>query len=155
MSSVTGRIANLLSTRFPKIVHKATRRQIQQFRSSGGANGNQFLGKPTFILDVVGRTSGEPRPVMLMLVRRGEDLVVAGSYAGNPKPPNWWLNLMAAQEATVEIDNDRWIVTAHQLNDGPERDEAWQLLIPGYPDFATYQKLTSRQIPVAILTRVA
>jgi hypothetical protein len=77
-----------------------------------GRRGDGIMGKPVFLLDVVGRTSGQSRPVMLMLVRRGDDLVVTGSNGGNP-----------------EAD--------------------------AYPDFATYQELTDRRLPVAVLERRA
>lgn len=130
-----------------------TRRQIKQFRSSKGAKGNAFMGKPVFLLDVVGRSSGEPRPVMLMLVRRGDDLLVAGSNGGNPESPNWFKNLVAAGEAHVEVGADRWAVTVRELDEGAERDECWKLLVAGYPDFASYQELTDRRIPVAVLER--
>ena len=43
---------------------------------------------------------------MLMLVRRGEDLLVCGSQAGATDAPNWWKNLVAAGHATVQIGSD-------------------------------------------------
>jgi deazaflavin-dependent oxidoreductase (nitroreductase family) len=80
-------------------VRSATNRQIRQFRNSSGKKGALLLGKPCFLLDVIGRKCGESRPVMLMLIRRNDDLVVCGSYAGNPETPNWYRNLMAADLA--------------------------------------------------------
>lgn len=153
MASVTGRIANLMSKRFPAIGRAATRRQIDQFRKSDGRKGNRLLGKPVFLLDVVGRTSGEPRPVMLMHVPRGDDLVVVGSNAGHPTTPNWYRNLMAAGGGEVHVGGERWAVSARELDDGPERDECWALATAVYPDFDSYQELTERRIPVAVLER--
>lgn len=152
MASVTGRVANLLSSRVPRIGAAATRRQIRRFRASGGTKADTFLGRPAFLLDVVGRSSGEPRPVMLMLIRDGDDLLVCGSHGGAPATPNWYRNLMAAGGGHVEVAGDRWAVTATQL-DGPDRDRAWTLLCAGYPDFATYQELSDRHLPVAVLRR--
>ena len=152
MASITGRLANLMSRYAPGLGRKGTERQVEQFRSSGGTKGNKIWGKPVFLLDVVGRTSGESRPVMLMLVRRGdEQLVVVGSNGGNPKTPNWYRNLMAAGGGHVELDGRRWAVTARELPEGPERDECWKLAEAAYPDFASYQQLTDRRIPVAVL----
>jgi len=152
MASITGRLANLMSRYAPGLGRKGTERQVEQFRSSGGTKGNKVWGKPVFLLDVVGRSSGESRPVMLMLVRRGEEqLVVVGSNGGNPKDPNWYLNLMAAGGGHVELDGRRWAVTARELPEGPERDECWELAEAAYPDFASYQQLTDRRIPVAVL----
>jgi deazaflavin-dependent oxidoreductase (nitroreductase family) len=155
MATITGRLANLLSRRLPGVGRRATLRQIEQFRSSKGAKGNRLLGKPVFLLDVVGRSSGQPRPVMLMLVHRGDDLVVVGSNGGNPDTPNWYRNLIAAGEAHVEVGADRWAVDVRELEEGGERDDCWALACAAYPDFATYQELTDRRIPVAVLTRKA
>ena len=153
MASISGRAVNFMSKHLPGLARYGTRRQIKQFRSSGGEKGNEMMGKPVFLLDVVGRVSGESRPVMLMLVHRGDDLVVTGSNGGNPEAPNWYKNLMAADEAHVEVGADRWPVTATQLDEGPERDECWNLLVAAYPDFASYQELTDRRLPVAVLRR--
>ena len=90
---------------------------------------------------------------MLMLVRREGDLLVCGSHGGNPEAPNWYKNLSAAREAHVEVGNDRWAVDYLELEEGPEREECWKLLVAGYPDFATYQELTSRRLPVGVLRR--
>ncbi len=113
------------------------------------------MGRPIFLLDVVGRKSGEPRPVMLMLIRRGDDLLICGSNGGNPEAPNWYKNLAAAGEAYVEVGDERWAVNYRELEEGPERQECWKLLTAGYPDFASYQGFTDRRLPVGVLSRKA
>ncbi len=153
MASITGRTANFMSKHLPGLGKKGTERQVSQFRASKGTKGNKLMGKPVFLLDVVGRTSGESRPVMLMLIRRDDDVLVCGSNGGNPNAPNWYKNLMAAGGGHVEIGADRWAVSARQLHEGPERDECWKLLTAGYPDFASYQELTDRKLPVVVLER--
>jgi deazaflavin-dependent oxidoreductase (nitroreductase family) len=153
MASITGRLANLGSRRFPAVGRALTRRQLAQYRSSDGRKGNRLMGKPVFALDVVGRSSGEPRPVMLMHVPRGDDVIVIGSNAGNPTTPNWYRNLIAAGGGNVQVGAERWAVTARELGDGPERDECWALAVAAYPDFGAYQELTDRRIPVAVLER--
>lgn len=155
MASLTGRAANFMSRRLPAFGRWGTVRQVDQYRSSGGTKGNKLMGKPVFLLDVVGRTSGAPRPVMLMLVRRSDDLIVVGSNGGNPVTPNWYKNLMAAGGGSVQVGAEVWTVTARELADGTERDECWKLANAAYPDFATYQELTDRRIPVAVLERTA
>ena len=154
VTSLSGRAVNFMSKHLPGLGRRGTRRQVDQFRASNGEKGNTLLGKPVFLLDVVGRTSGEPRPVMLMLVRRGDDLLVTGSNGGNPETPNWYKNLRAAAEAQVQVGGDRWTVTVRELGEGDERAECWDLLVQAYPDFASYQALTDRRLPVAVLERV-
>lgn len=153
MASLTGRAANILSRYLPALGRYGTKRQIRQFRESNGTKGNSLRGMPVFLLDVVGRTSGEPRPVMLMLTRRGDDLIVVGSNGGNPEAPNWYKNLMASRTAHVEVSGDRWAVTPRLLEEGSERDECWDLAVAAYPDFGSYQELTDRRLPVVVLER--
>ena len=151
MATLRGRMANLTSRYIPSLVRAGTRRQVSQYRSSNGAKGGQLMGKPVFLLDVAGRTSGEPRPVMLMLCERGDDLVVCGSRGGHPEAPNWYKNLMAAGTADVQVGADTRTVTPRELPEGSEREECWDLLVDAYPDFASYQELTDRRLPVIVL----
>lgn len=141
-----------MSRRFPAFGRWGTKRQVEQYRSSGGTKGAKIMGKPVFLLETVGRKSGEPRPVMLMLARRGDDLIVVGSNGGNPVTPNWYRNLMAAEQTEVQVGAERWFTTAREV-EGDEFDECWAIACAAYPDFATYQELTERRIPVAVLER--
>ena len=143
-----------MSRHLPKLGAWGTRRQVEQYRSSGGTKGNDMFGKPVFLVEAVGRKTGEPRPVMLMLVERGDDLIVVGSNGGHPVTPNWYRNLIAAEKTEVQVGADRWWTTAREV-EGEERDECWKLAAKAYPDFDTYQELTDRRIPVAVLERVA
>ncbi len=153
MASLAGRISHVLSTRLKPVVDRATHRQVDRYRASDGAKANTLMGKPVFLLDVVGRTSGELRPVMLMLVRRDDDLLVCGSNGGNPRTPNWYRNLVAAGRADVQVGAERWSVTVRELPEGDEREECWGRLVEAWPQFETYQELTDRRLPVAVLER--
>ncbi len=152
-SAVAARISNFVARRAPALGKKTTARQVDQYRSSGGRKGNTIVGRPVFLLDVVGRTSGESRPVMLMHVPRGDDLVVVGSAAGAPTTPNWYRNLMAAGGGEVQVGSERWKVTARELPAGPELDECWSLATAAYPGFEAYRTFTDRRMPVALLER--
>jgi deazaflavin-dependent oxidoreductase (nitroreductase family) len=157
MSDVTmkasARFTNLVARRSPALGRSATARQVEKYRSSGGRKGNTIVGRPVFLLDVVGRSSGERRPVMLIHVPRGDDLLVVASAGGSDTTPNWYRNLMAAGGAEVQVGPDRWSVAARELDDGLERDDAWSLAAAVYPGFDSYQRFTDRQIPVAVLER--
>ena len=153
--AASARFTNLVARRFPALGRNATARQVAKYRSSDGKKGNTIVGRPVFLLDVVGRSSGERRPVMLIHVPRGDDLVVVASAGGSDTTPNWYKNLMAAGGGDVQVGADRWSVAARQLDDGPERDECWTLANTVYPGFDSYQGFTDRQIPVAVLERRA
>jgi F420H(2)-dependent quinone reductase len=150
--TVTGRIANLGSSRLGAYARWQGRLHARLYRRFGGRRFAKWLRKPAFLLTVRGRKTGEPRDVMLMLVRDGDDLLVCGSNAGNPETPNWYRNLRAAGEATVTVDGETWAVRSREL-DGDERTLAWDLLCAAYGDFPTYQRQTDRVLPVSRLTR--
>ena len=152
--SVSARITNFVARRFPALGSKGTARQVAKYRSSAGRKGNTIFGRPVFLLDVVGRSSGERRPVMLVHMPRGDDLVVIASAGGSDVTPNWYKNLLAAGGARVQVGADRWSVAARELEDGPERDECWTLAAAVYPGFDSYQRFTDRQLPIAVLERV-
>ena len=153
MATTSGHAVNFLSQRLPGVTKWATRRHVDRLRSSQGTKANTLAGSPVFVLDVVGRHSGQSRPVVLMEVRDGDDFVVAGSNAGHSETPNWYRNLLAAGHAHVEVGSERWAVKARQVEDDCERERYWNLLVKGYGHFATYQQLAGRTIPVAVLTR--
>lgn len=148
---MTGRVANLLSTKLDPIARLTSRTHSALYRRFSGRAFGKFLRKPVILVDVVGRISGEPRPVMLMRIGRGDSYVVCGSNAGNDRTPNWYRNLQAAGTATVEVDGHRVPVRFREVTDQTEYDECWVLLTEGYPDFASYKELTNRRLPVGIL----
>jgi deazaflavin-dependent oxidoreductase (nitroreductase family) len=149
---VLGRMNHVASTRLDPIARAFARAHARRHMAGKGRLLARYFGSPLFALTVPGRRTGEPRTVMLICTRRGDDIVVGGSNGGNPKAPAWYLNLCAAEEAEVDVDGERWAVTARHA-EGAERDECWDLLVRTYPDFATYQRLTDRQIPVVVLER--
>ncbi len=150
--SRSGRFANLVARRAPKLLARSSRWQARLYRRLGDHPLTRMMGKPTFMLTVAGRLSGEPRTVMLMLVERGEDLLVCGSFGGRPVAPDWWRNLTAAGGGTATVRGRSYEVTARVVTDSVERAACWDLLVRAYPDFAAYQALTERELPIAVLS---
>ena len=99
--SFSSRLTNIIGSYVPALGRAGTRHQVEQYRSSNGKKGSKFLGCPCFLLDVVGRRSGESHPVMLIHVPRGDDLIVVGSGAGAANTPNWYKNLSWRPEAVM------------------------------------------------------
>ncbi len=149
---VIGRMNHVASNRLDPVARAASRLHAKAHAKGRGRWLERYFGAPLFALTVTGRTSGEPRTVMLIQTRRGDDIVVGGSNGGNHTTPNWYLNLRAAGRAEVQVGDDRWPVTFREV-EGAERDACWDLLVGTYPDFETYQRLTERRIPVAVLER--
>ena len=148
-----GRINNLATTRLDRFARGFSRFHVRMNGNRIGRILDRYFPAPVFQLTVRGRVSGEPRSVMLMLTRRGDDLVVVGSNAGNAIEPNWFQNLRAAGAAEVRVGDQSWDVTFRVL-DGEELRECWELALTNYPSFRTYQEHTGRILPVALLERV-
>lgn len=120
------------------------------YRRTGGRVGAKFPGgAPVCLLTTTGRKSGEPRTMPLLYLRRGDDVVVVASKGGFPNHPQWYLNLLADPEVTIEIKRERLPMVA-RVADADEKAEIWPELVAMYSSFDTYQARTERDIPVVI-----
>ncbi|GAY17489.1 nitroreductase family deazaflavin-dependent oxidoreductase [Mycobacterium sp. shizuoka-1] len=122
------------------------------YRASGGKAQNPKY--PTLLLTVTGRKTGKPRTVPLIYLRDGDDFVIAAAYSGSDTDPVWWLNLKANPVAEVQVMGDTVRVQARQVS-AAQRAELWGRLVAMYPYFTDYEKRTTRQIPVVVLTPIA
>lgn len=125
---------------------------IEEFRSNGGRVGGQFEGAPLLLLHSTGARTGQERvnPVMYQAV--DGDFAVFASKGGAPTNPDWYHNLVANPDATVEVGEETLSVRA-RVADSAEREPIWSRQKERYPGFAEYEEKTSRQIPVVILER--
>ena len=99
------------------------------------------------LLTTRGRRSGRERTVVLQYFRDGDAMVVVAANDGGSDDPNWYLNLSATPDATVEVDGRRIPVQASQL--GPdEAPQWWQRILSAAPDYERYRRATTRQFPI-------
>ena len=82
----------------------------------------------------------------------GDCFVVIASNAGAPTDPDWYRNLVATPNVTVEVGTETYDAIAVVL-EGAERSETWARIVARYPFFAEHQTKTPRQIPVVLLER--
>src|SRR6266571_9192719 len=75
---------------------------------------------PLLLLTMTGAKSGRTITKPLAYTRDGECLVVLASFAGAPKNPAWYNNLIANPVATVELGSERFQVRA-TVTSGEER----------------------------------
>ena len=101
-------------------------------------------------LTTTGRTSGRDRTVTLYGWEDGDKILVVGSWGGRERDPDWAGNLRAERKASVTKGKETFDVTARELS-GKARDRAWDLVVERFPMYATYQRETTRQIPVFAL----
>jgi deazaflavin-dependent oxidoreductase (nitroreductase family) len=128
---------------------------IAEFRANGGQIlTGPFAGRSLLLLTTRGARSGQPRTSPLAYLADGERLVVIASKAGAPTNPDWYHNLVANPEVTVELGSERYQARA-VVAEGAERERLFAQVAAQMPGFAAYQEKTTRQLPVVVLERLA
>lgn len=132
--------------------HDWNRGVIEEFRANKGQVGGMWAGRPLLLLTTTGAKSGKPRTHPLMYQREGDRLFVFASKGGAPTNPDWYYNLRAHPEATVEVGDQTFQAQAKPVT-GAERDQIYARWAERYPQFGEYQEKTDRTIPVIELDR--
>jgi deazaflavin-dependent oxidoreductase (nitroreductase family) len=127
------------------------RDQVEAYERSGGAEGNMLNGKPVIILTSLGARSGKLRKTPLMRVEHDGEYAVVASKGGAPEHPVWYYNLTANPHAELQDGPVKKEYTAREVQDA-ERDAWWDRAVAAWPDYAEYQKKTTRILPVFVLT---
>jgi len=128
-------------------------RVISEFRANQGKVGGQLANMPVLLLTTTGAKSGRTLTKPLVYTTDGDRIVVLASFAGGPKNPPWYHNLVANPVATVELGSERFRVQA-AVTAGEERQRLFDRQAAQMPIFAEYQQKTTRQIPVIVLKRI-
>jgi deazaflavin-dependent oxidoreductase (nitroreductase family) len=130
---------------------------IAEFRANGGRVGGPFEGAPVVLVHHHGRKSGRVyvSPMMYLPDDADDDaMYVFATKGGAPSNPDWYYNLTALGEGTVERGAETYPVTVRELQ-GDERERIYDEQARRYPGFAEYAQLTAgiRTIPVLELQR--
>lgn len=121
------------------------------FRVTRGLVGRRLVDNDMLLMTTRGRHSGTTHTVPLLYLRDGEErLVVIASYGGRDRHPDWYLNLLARPEVSVELPGESQAMVARTADD-VERKKWWPRVVAAYQGYATYQSRTSREIPVVFL----
>jgi len=128
------------------------RKIIEEFHANGGKVGGQFAGGTLLLLTTTGAKSGKRRVNPLAYTTDGDRLVIIASKGGAPSSPDWYYNLVAHPQVTVEVGTQTFEATATVVAD-EERDLLYAKQAALMPGFAEYEKKTSRKIPVVVLER--
>ena len=129
---------------------------------SGGAQGHVMdltdRGGHSFtthcLIRVKGRRSGRPQIAPLIYGDLGGEIVIVASKGGADEHPQWYLNLCAASEVDVQIATQAFRATWREP-EGDERHKVWDFMARAFPPYLKYQQLTSRHIPLVMMTPVA
>ncbi|GHO60090.1 nitroreductase family deazaflavin-dependent oxidoreductase [Ktedonobacter robiniae] len=127
------------------------RQLIEEFRAHGG----KVQGwAPLILLTTKGARSGQTRIYPLMAVADGDHYIAVASAGGAPKNPQWYHNLLAYPDVTVEVGKETFQATARLLT-GKQREEAFAKAVAVFAPYSEYQKKITREIPVFLLERQA
>ncbi len=125
---------------------------VQVYRETGGQRGYHWRGTEILLLTTTGRRSGEQRTTPLIFRQDGSRWVIVASKGGAPEHPGWFANLLEDPEAEIQVRHERFPVRMGVAT-GAERERLWALMNEVWPDYATYQTKTDREIPVVVLER--
>jgi deazaflavin-dependent oxidoreductase (nitroreductase family) len=123
---------------------------IEEFRANAGKVGGPFEGRTMLLLHSTGAKSGLERTNPLAYRREGEAYFVFASKGGAPTDPDWYRNLIASPDVTIEVGTDTIPVHA-RVTTGEERDAIWARQIADIPAFGEYEGKSGRIIPVVAL----
>jgi deazaflavin-dependent oxidoreductase (nitroreductase family) len=124
---------------------------IDEFHANGGRVGGMFEGTSLLLLHHTGAKSGTSRTSPLAYLEDGDRFVIFASKAGAPTNPDWYHNLKAHPNVTIEAGTDKLDVVASEAT-GEERERLFRTQAGRSPQFAQYEKKTERVIPVVVLT---
>jgi deazaflavin-dependent oxidoreductase (nitroreductase family) len=126
---------------------------IEEFHANGGKVGGQFAGANLLLLHTRGAKSNQPRINPLAYFKNGDNFVIIASKGGAPSNPDWYYNILAHPEVTLEMGTERF--NAHAtVPERQERDRIFANVVKQAPGFGEYQQKTPRIIPVVVLKRI-
>lgn len=127
---------------------------IQHLRENKGkAPAGPFEGRSLVILTSRGARSGAVHESPIVYSRDGDKYVIVASKGGAPTNPNWYHNLKAHPEVSVEIAGEKFMARAHEAGDN-EYERLYQNHAEEMPAFNEYRKKTTRHIPLMVLERL-
>ena len=122
---------------------------IQEFRENGG----KVKGwAPLILLTTKGAKTGQPRIIPLMYVPYGNQILAIASKGGAVNHPEWYYNVLAHPDVTVEVGDEKFETTARILT-GAEREKAFEKAVEVFSPYGKYQEKAPREIPVIALER--
>jgi deazaflavin-dependent oxidoreductase (nitroreductase family) len=123
------------------------RQIIEEFRANDGKVGGPFEGAPVLLLHTTGAKTGAERVNPMMYLELDGRMFVFASKAGADTHPDWYHNLVANPDVTIEAGTGTFAATAVTVDES-ERAAIYAEQAKRYPGFAEYEAKTERVIPV-------
>ena len=133
-----------------RLARLGTTGHVVLYRLSGGKLGGAILGLPVLLLTTIGRKSGKQHTTPVAYFPNGDGYMIVASNQGQGKLPNWWLNIRESNQAQIEIEKKRMLVSARQTSP-EERQRLWPSVVARLSNYERYQQSTSYPIPLILL----
>jgi F420H(2)-dependent quinone reductase len=127
-----------------------SRKQAELIEETNGEQGSDLQGHPVILLTSLGAKTGKIRKTPLMRVEHDGTYAVVASLGGAPQNPVWYHNLKKNPHVELQDRAIKRDYIAHEAT-GDEKRVWWDRAVEAWPDYATYQTKTDRQIPVFVL----
>lgn len=128
------------------------RQIVEEFRSNGGKVGGYLANAPLLLLTTIGAKSGQQRVTPLVyLLEDGRVYIFAGNRGADTNP-NWYHNLVANPDVTVEVGTEKFEARAIVM-DSAEGERLGKIQLQLIPGLADVTAKTTRKIPAILLER--
>ncbi len=129
---------------------------VDRYEATDGAEGYDWQGTTILLLHTTGRKSGKEyvHPLIFRPAADGveDDYLIVASKGGAPEPPDWYANLQANPDVTVQIKGEKFRARARTASPD-EKPALWRRMTEVWPAYDDYQRKTEREIPIVVLER--
>lgn len=130
----------------------SARKQAELYEKSGGTKGTTMMGRPVVLLTTVGARTGKVRKTPLMRVEHDGAYALVASLGGAARNPVWYYNVVHEPRVEIQDGPERYDYVAREVT-GEEKAAWWERATEAFPQYAAYQRRTSRVIPVFVAER--
>lgn len=124
---------------------------VDRYEATDGEEGYRWRnGTTILLLHTKGRRSGKDYTHPLIYRDYGGKYLIVASKGGAPEAPDWFRNIEARPEVTVQIKGERFRARARTATP-EEKPQMWRHMTEVWPDYDAYQEKTDREIPVVVL----
>jgi deazaflavin-dependent oxidoreductase (nitroreductase family) len=124
--------------------------RAERYEATNSLEAGTLQGRPVIVLTSVGARTGKLRKTALMRVEHEGVYAVVASLGGAPRNPLWYGNLKVNPHVELQDMATKRDYLAREVNGG-EKTIWWARAVETWPAYATYQRKTTRQIPVFVL----
>jgi deazaflavin-dependent oxidoreductase (nitroreductase family) len=123
---------------------------IDEFRANQGRVGGAWQETPLLLLNHTGANSGKTRVNPVAYLADDQRYLIWAANGGAPNNPDWYHNLKANPNTTIEVGSQTIHVLAEETT-GSERERLFARAAERYPELKELARKTARVIPMIVL----